>query len=45
MPLYVRYATCGAEAGALKFYADPYGCDATLRRALFPAPAKAGSPM
>jgi murein L,D-transpeptidase YcbB/YkuD len=42
MPLYVRYATCSAEAGKLTFYADSYQRDGVLRRALFPAaPARA----
>lgn len=35
MPLYVRYATCSADEGRLRFFADVYQRDEVLRRALF----------
>ena len=35
LPLYVRYATCTAENGELRFLADVYHHDETLRQALF----------
>lgn len=35
LPLYVRYATCTAENGRLRFLPDIYGRDEVLRRALF----------
>ena len=35
MPLYVRYATCTAENGRFRFFADVYHRDETVRRALF----------
>ena len=35
VPLYVRYATCTAENGRLRFFADVYHRDETVRRALF----------
>ena len=37
IPLYVRYATCTAENGHLRFYADVYGRDEVIRRGLFGA--------
>lgn len=35
MPIYIRYATCTAENGQLRFLPDIYQRDETLRRALF----------
>ncbi|MFC6223694.1 L,D-transpeptidase family protein [Hymenobacter artigasi] len=35
LPLYVRYATCTAENGQLRFLADVYHRDEPLRQALF----------
>lgn len=35
IPIYVRYATCTAENGKLRFLSDIYHHDAVLRRALF----------
>ncbi|TPG57994.1 hypothetical protein EAH73_22640 [Hymenobacter nivis] len=35
MPLFVRYATCTAEGGRLRFLPDPYHRDETIRRGLF----------
>ncbi|GAB2865497.1 L,D-transpeptidase family protein [Hymenobacter ruber] len=35
LPLYVRYATCTAENGRLRFMADVYHRDESLRQALF----------
>ena len=35
LALYVRYATCTAENGRLKFMADIYGRDEVIRRGLF----------
>lgn len=35
LPLYVRYATCTAENGQLRFLADVYHRDEALRQALF----------
>ncbi|WP_460610517.1 L,D-transpeptidase scaffold domain-containing protein [Hymenobacter terrigena] len=35
LPLYVRYATCTAENGQLRFLADVYHRDEVLRQALF----------
>ncbi|GAB2955280.1 hypothetical protein GCM10027048_21250 [Hymenobacter coalescens] len=35
MPLHVRYSTCAAENGQLRFYPDVYQRDAHLRRVLF----------
>ncbi|MBD2722321.1 L,D-transpeptidase family protein [Hymenobacter armeniacus] len=35
MPIYIRYATCTAENGRLRFFADVYGRDERVRRALF----------
>ena len=35
VPLHVRYATCAVVAGKLRFYADVYGRDETLRQQLF----------
>jgi len=35
LPLYVRYATCTAENGRLRFWPDVYGRDETIRRGLF----------
>ncbi|WP_162549775.1 L,D-transpeptidase family protein [Hymenobacter nivis] len=35
MPLFVRYATCTAEGGHLRFLADPYHRDEVIRRGLF----------
>lgn len=37
MPLHVGYATCTAENGQLRFFADVYGRDKAVRRALFGA--------
>ncbi|QIX63270.1 L,D-transpeptidase family protein [Hymenobacter lutimineralis] len=37
LPLHVRYATCVAENGRLRFLPDIYRRDEALRRALFPA--------
>ena len=47
LALYVRYATCTAENGRLRFLPDVYGRDEALRRALFgpKAPARAGQPL
>ncbi|OGX91756.1 L,D-transpeptidase family protein [Hymenobacter coccineus] len=40
MPLFVRYATCTAEGGRLRFLPDPYHRDETIRQGLFgPSPA------
>ena len=33
MPLHIRYATCVAEKGRLRFLPDVYGLDKALRRA------------
>ncbi|WP_460615459.1 L,D-transpeptidase scaffold domain-containing protein [Hymenobacter seoulensis] len=44
LPIYVRYATCVAENGRLRFLPDVYHRDEAIRRALFapgPAPAPA----
>ena len=35
LPIYVRYATCTAEKGRLRFYQDIYGQDQALREALY----------
>ncbi|UOQ96502.1 L,D-transpeptidase family protein [Hymenobacter sp. 5317J-9] len=35
MPIFIRYATCTAENGRLRFFADVYGRDESVRRALF----------
>ena len=35
LPLYIRYATCTAENGQLRFLADVYHRDEVLRQALF----------
>ncbi|GAB3639329.1 hypothetical protein GCM10027422_49200 [Hymenobacter arcticus] len=35
MPLFVRYATCTAEGGHLRFLPDTYHRDETIRRGLF----------
>ena len=47
MALYVRYATCTAENGRLRFLPDIYGRDEVLRRGLFgPKPtARASKPV
>lgn len=37
LPLFVRYATCVGEGGRLRFFADVYGRDEAVRRALFGA--------
>ena len=36
--LYIRYATCTAENGRLRFLPDIYGRDAVIRRGLFGSP-------
>ncbi|MBC6990540.1 L,D-transpeptidase family protein [Hymenobacter sp. BT491] len=40
MPLHIRYFTCAAEGGKLRFYNDVYRLDAGLRQALFAAAPK-----
>ncbi|MDO7852443.1 L,D-transpeptidase family protein [Hymenobacter convexus] len=40
LPLFVRYATCVAEGGQLRFFPDVYHRDERVRRALFGAAAK-----
>ena len=35
LPIFIRYATCTAENGRLRFYRDIYGQDQTLREALY----------
>ena len=39
LALYVRYATCTAENGRLRFFVDSYQRDEAVRRALFSPPA------
>lgn len=35
LPIFIRYATCTAENGRLRFYQDIYGQDQVLREALY----------
>ncbi|MCI1186911.1 L,D-transpeptidase family protein [Hymenobacter sp. DH14] len=35
LPIFIRYATCTAENGRLRFYQDIYGQDQALREALY----------